>query len=488
MTVRESQRGVGVSISVSRATPSATAGQAELRLRGYRPRAAVRVERVQEAERVAVLRPDGESERCQVAWHEPSRVSGVFPGAAHLAGIDAVETGQPADDLFHPQARQVAEKQRNRLLACREAFGTDAIEVTDRAVCELTGRAETRNVTAYSAIRVAGHEHHVFGRDLQNIAAELPRASEVSIVSGPCLFGGRSVCVEEDDGERFQLLDAAPRGTKRPVTAITADPRLTLYELDCVVRLPRMIAHLVSAMPDRLPVTIRLDVPRVQYYCFLLDLLPLGLIDGDVLLSWFELVDRRRERVVDLYRAALRHWLEATGASRDVTVTETCSLDPLADWLKASVRAGDAPAVNELAAQLGSVDALWREAVEVAPPADLAALGYLSYAVEAMRGGLSRVRGQHRLAIGVENRSERRIHWEAGALAKRMRARDPALEYRMAALYPLEHAVLPRAGSHLHASDPGQDFADDAGGRWGPAQLVEALYGYRPRELPATDR
>jgi hypothetical protein len=48
---------------------------------------------------------------------------------------------------------------------------------------------------------------------------------------------------------------------------------------------------------------VTLDVPRVQYYLTLLDPYNAGLLDGSLLLEWFDRVDARQRRLASHLRS-----------------------------------------------------------------------------------------------------------------------------------------------------------------------------------------
>jgi hypothetical protein len=270
---------------------------------------------------------------------------------------------------------------------------------------------------------------------------------------------------------------------ERPLRAIIEDRRLTAYELDSCARLTQFAADLAAALPMGPRIAVRLVVPHVQYHCYLAQLLDRGLIDVELLVLWFELVNRRRERIVAHYRGELERALAGVGEDR-VTFNVAPSLDVLAPEICAAVRAGRTPDAGDLAARMAQEDELWRRVCEVEKPSDLVGLSCLSFALEYLDSALSPRPACKRLTIAVDDPKERKIYERAVRVGKKLRRRDARLQAALLGLYPLRRAIATGRYSSLYYSDPGQRLVDDAGRARAPGELVECLYNGRAGAQP----
>lgn len=368
---------------------------------------------VPDPEPVAILAPVPERHGSRLSWFRPSgrRVEPMpgVPGFWHFDGTRPPRDGDPSPP--RPGLDRLVERQRRRLEDAAWRLRPGALEVSERACVELVG-ADGSMAVPFSEIRLAGSAQRVFVRGL----SDLPRFGDdgierITIVTGVCLFSSHSVSLHAADGTSAR--PRAMRSDGAPVVSISVDEPLTLYELESAARLADCVADLVAALPDGPEIAITVDIPRVQYYFYLLDLHADGIVDGRLLRRWFQIVDRRCRRVLDACRGELEHRLQARGQRARATIETADSLDGLRPAIDAELRAGRMPDARA----------------------------------------------------------------QAGRLVRTLLQLDPQRRAGLVGLYPLESVLVDAPRASLYFADLGERIVDESGRSCAPAQLVRRLHG-----------
>lgn len=393
--------------------------------------------------------------------------------------IDLVNGGKVSKNTQEPQEQhrllKLARRQAKRLDEnARMLFEGSKFGIGSRAICECR---HVEGAKVFSSVRLAGGQHFVAAQGLRQVSANFAQLGHVTVVTGICLFSNRAVTLESVDGQQFSVIDARWRRAGQRLRTITEDSRLTLYEWESCARLTGFISDLIAALLPGPRITVRLVIPRVQYYGYLLDLFAKNLVDRDLLLLWFRMVDRRRDRVIALYCDRLRQSLDSAGVADRVTFTISSTLDPLVPLIESAVQADRMPTLGNLLPEMAHSDPLWREASHITPPGDLLELGYLSYVVEYLRNDISAEQAPYQLTVAVEDPVERKIYNQAKTLAKALWPSFSQPQRSLLGLYPLSPILAAGDLPWLYHNDPGHLFVDDTGDHYDPAKLVEFLHG-----------
>ncbi|GHE73315.1 hypothetical protein GCM10018785_46770 [Streptomyces longispororuber] len=359
------------------------------------------------------------------------------------------------------------------------ATGPDALIVQSRR-----DRAH-KAVFAGAEFRGSRHRLHIKGaRKLTGTAKDAERAE---LVSGVCLFSHRNLRFVDEHGDCAELLraDAAPPAAR--LRSVTVEDELSLYEYETVLRQSRVIGDVAAMLPPSLPLTVTVDVPRVQYYLYLLDAYQGGLVTTELAQRYFRLVDSRYTRVLDLFRRRIRRALDAAGRT-DVAVRTAPGLDPLAECLAEAVATGDVPHDDDLlAVMIATGDPMWKELRELDVPHDRHCLGYTSYLVELLRAvGLSDD-GRGALGINVDSFGEALLFDQARQLRQELDAPDDDPPFL--GLYAAETVQTLRPDGHvasLYLTDPGRYALGEDGVPVDLFRLLDGVYA-QPSNAPPPD-
>lgn len=330
----------------------------------------------------------------------------------------------------------------------------------------------------FAEARLGEQRHFLHLMGAKHLPAEAPGAGGVNLVSGLCLFSSATLWGRDERGGRVEISHARGGALRCPLARIEAAAELSLYEYESVLRRARLLADLVAALPRAVPVSITIDIPRVQYYLYLLDALGSGLVSPGLALEWFRTVDVRHALTTGFLRERLSAEL-ARASRQDVVVKESSALGELAPYLRGAVRRGGLPRAEDLAAVLAGGDLVWKLLLDLQPPPDVAALGPASYVVEELRAAHIHEDSAPGIGIAVEDRSEWKVFDRSRKLLRGMGDGQGAASGRLIGLYPLERLLTLDpygrwASSYFH--DPGRHALDEEGGLVDLFTVAEALY------------
>ncbi|RZQ64600.1 hypothetical protein [Amycolatopsis suaedae] len=374
------------------------------------------------------------------------------------------------------QVRRPVSRAARRVEGVATFFGTDQLAKGDRALSVRTGH---RSEDVFVEARFPRGRHHVHLRGAKNLPRSLAGVNAVSIHSGICLFSENTLRFWDENGGSPPLLRHLTRWPEAVrLSRITVDDEFSLYEYLTAAHLPHTIAEVAATLPASLPLTVVVEVPRVQYYGYLLDAVQRGLVDRELALNWFDLVDARHNRVAQLFRRNVWAELAAVGcADRARVFCPSPGLDLLADHIRRSV-AGGTPVRHENLLDLlaGSGDPAWNLLLRLEPPATYPQLNDASYIVEVLRGARARDNLVRGLSIVVDSYEEfpRREHAQ--------RVLDVLSEGALPALgiYSAERLLTADSRGRLdtpYLNGPGRHVVDEAGNVVDLFTLVDQLYG-----------
>ncbi|MCS0637543.1 hypothetical protein NX801_18100 [Streptomyces sp. LP05-1] len=310
---------------------------------------------------------------------------------------------------------------------------------------------------AFAETRFGARRHRVHIRGVRQLQGRVEDTSGVNIVTGVCLFSTGSLRAWGPRGRPVNLLENKAAHIADRVDEFTVEDDLSLYEYESLVQHVAVTADLVAALPGSVPVTITIDIPRVQYYLYLNDRLLKRLVSPELAQRWYEEVDTRHARVTALFHTRLSAALAGVGRP-DVRVRQAAGLEPLAGPLRSAVRHGGVPDHEELLNQLlATGDPVWPLADKLAQPDNHRELVRTSYVVEYLRAvGLPDTDVPGPVAVAIDTYFEMPILKRARQLIDALGGSASARP--IVGLYPVEGLLrLDDAGV------PGKPYACDRG-------------------------
>ena len=376
-----------------------------------------------------------------------------------------------------PRVRRALARAVGRVGALGAFLGTDRLRLGGGALCEVID-PPTPSVCVFAPVCANGRRYHVHVKGADALPASIREFGTVTFVTGFCLFSSRVLEVIGVDGTAFDCLAPRAASINVPLSRIDASADLSIYELESAHRLPWLTTDMISLVPAEIPVTVTIDVPRIQYYLYLLEAFYGGLVAPELMLRWFELVDERSRRVTSLLRHRLRATLPLADTSRRIRLRRAANMACLEVPVRHSVASGKRLDVDQMAELLSADDPIWAMSLAAVGPSGYRDLINLSYAVEQVRGGVAHKGDAQPLSIAIDNPSERRACTEARAVVRAARATGRKGDGSIVGLYPLERAFTSEATgtSDLYHYDPGDSFLDRAGQQYRIAELVSRLY------------
>lgn len=233
-----------------------------------------------------------------------------------------------------------------------------------------------------------GNHQYQVGQQLKT--ADKPR---IKVISGPCLFSAPSVEATDRAGNVHFLTDpSALDGIKHPIVDIRIDGRLQPYEVDSILKLTGTMHALDTARKE---VAVGLNIPMVEYWFYALDAYQKGLIDGSLLLDWFDQVKKRADGIARLMTARI---------PSGVSVEKISPLDFAAESVRRIVERGKKDIFGNILYVLQATDPDWKKLIDATDPQRFVDLGYLSYTAAHLKTAQ-----EDTLPVVIENPEEVKI-------------------------------------------------------------------------------
>ncbi|MEV7194544.1 hypothetical protein AB0N81_22435 [Streptomyces sp. NPDC093510] len=379
-----------------------------------------------------------------------------------------------------PDQDKAVRRAFQRVHTLGEYFGADGFDTGPDALI-VQSRRDRAHKAVFAGAEFHGSRHRLHIKGARKLTGTADDADRAELVSGVCLFSHRNLRFIDEHGDCTELLraDAVPSAAR--LRSIVMESELSLYEYETVVRQSRMIGDVAAMLPPSLALTVTVDVPRVQYYLYLLDAFQDGLVAAELAQHYFRLVDGRYHHVLDLFCRHIRRALDAAGRP-DVPVRTAPGLDPLAECLWESVTTGDIPCDDDLLAlMVAGGDPMWKELRELDVPRSRHCLGYTSYLVELLRSAGLSDDGKGALSINVDSFGEALLFDQARQMRQRLGA--PEDDLPSLGIYAAETVQTLRPDGHaasLYLTDPGRYAVDEDGAPVDLFRLIDALYAQPP--------
>ena len=253
-----------------------------------------------------------------------------------------------------------------------------------------------------------------------------------TIVTSQCIFGFGGTRAELEDGsvEIFRSGKLVSSSSyeeldDRQIVAWHIDEKISLYELEALLRKTTFINGLMSEGTEY--GTVIFTNPRVEYYLAGLDLFEKGYMSSEMLLEWFNIVDRRVNRIDALTKARL---------DKRLSIKIKSPLDELREYLRNKTIHSSMPRLEEAVVIL-SQDSLWRVVLELGHPDSWVGLVSLAIAVEELRNTFLTGSG----AVVVKSPKQESTFGISTALAKLINHKSD-VRFNMMAMYPQERITV----------------------------------------------
>lgn len=249
--------------------------------------------------------------------------------------------------------------------------------------------------------------------------ASLTEAQKVTIISGQCLFSAPTAIAHLADGSTAEICNPGQlESTNSKVLDITVDDRLQAYEADSVLRLTKVIS---AVNPNDREVEVALNIPKVEYYFYILDAFQKGLVDRDLAKKWFDLVDVRALQMERLIGRRVPNEFSIRGIS---------PLSCVEDKLKRMVESGEKDILSKIVSSLKTQSIFWNFGIGRNDPQRFSDISHLSYVM----ANLLVTQDGTTLPIAVENPEETPI-------VRNLKKTLGEIGLTMILLYPHSNAV-----------------------------------------------
>lgn len=247
--------------------------------------------------------------------------------------------------------------------------------------------------------------------------------TNLRIVSGPCLFSSSTAQAEISTNVYQSLTDPSEIITSE-IKSINTQKEITIYEAEAIERLARTIGEFVGN--SDLPTSVVMNVPRTEYYLYILDAIQQGRIAVDLAEEWFNTVNERSDRIKRLFTRRIQQY-----SNKDITINYGNILDQVGEYIRSCVVEGYTPSIDELLQLITNENPVAMKIVQEIQPQDYQALNYVGYVYEEIVNGLN-----GNTAIAIENPTEERIYAQAEAISKKL-----GLNMQTFAVYPFPKVI-----------------------------------------------
>ncbi|MGI8330919.1 hypothetical protein ACRYCC_13215 [Actinomadura scrupuli] len=236
-----------------------------------------------------------------------------------------------------------ATKNARRLEALIQGLGLRNVAVSPSVMYELRSREDKRYVqSAFTGLGTgAAQEHFAVHGDVEQAFATRP--AHVTIVTGGCLGSNQGTVAETRLGlfrrgrAPFQLgSHGADEHTVSRLLSAGFVPDLVFYELENAWRSACAIAKVISRSPGETRFTINLNVPREEYYTYILRYAQAKKISRDASIAWFDQDDERNAMDRAFFRQLLQEMLG--NRYKKIKIVEKDELAPVGEILRGRIR------------------------------------------------------------------------------------------------------------------------------------------------------
>ncbi len=263
----------------------------------------------------------------------------------------------------------------------------------------------------------------------------LAAPNELRIVSGPCLFSVNGAKAVHADGSCTTLTMPGIE-LERPVEGLAIQENISLYEIETTERLTQTIGEYVNGVD--IPTQVSVNIPRSEYYLYILDAFQNGLLGRDIAFEWFDAVDARSQRMRDLFVSRLRR----NAPQADVRIGNIS--DVFGDFIRSNVGQGRLPPLEDMIGEIAFQNEIAATLVQVMQPDSYRDLNYLGYVYEEVINGV----GDGIAAVAIENPTEEMIYVQAERASKQLA--QNGVEVNTMGVFPYQQVMYEEEGKNLY--------------------------------------
>lgn len=323
----------------------------------------------------------------------------------------------------------------NRSIQLSEMIDHNNFILGNNVVSEIRDNSATPRIAIYNETNINSHLYYLSHRSAGKFGRGNVQNTHINLLFGICLFDNESVYVVNRDKKKYRFMDMKNLSLNEiKVSDIIIDKEWTLYETELITRLSRCIADTAALLSKQTTITIRYNIPRVEYYCYLLQNFEFGNISKECLQHYFDAVDRRHERVAKSSIRLIQNLLKPL--SVDIMPANTFGY--LESFIRHHVCHGKMPSIHDAMALLAKKYPLWNEVLRHYLPTNFVDLARLSYAYEYIAAGKSVCKIDDTLCLAVEAYHEARILDHAESFIKKAQPHSVYVH----TIYPMRQVAL----------------------------------------------
>ncbi len=294
-----------------------------------------------------------------------------------------------------------------------QAVASDRFTLGSRVVSEIRDRSANPCIAVYDEMHINGNTYYVAHRSAGEFVPKTFEDTHINIVFGTCLFDNESVQLVSGD-RRYAFLDGKSKSLHQTsIDEISVDKAWTLYEMELITRLSHCIADTVSALNGQTTVTVWYNIPRVEYYTYLLEPFEAGNISPSCMERYFDVVDERHNLVVQQcirqIRSIAKNIPVVSGANPSVEISSAESFSCLENLIRHNVAHGRVPSLKDAKTLLAETYPLWVQVLAHNSPERFFDLALLNWCYEYLAAGQAVSRPGDTLGLAIESYGEARI-------------------------------------------------------------------------------
>ncbi|MGK5094296.1 hypothetical protein WDW89_20055 [Deltaproteobacteria bacterium TL4] len=326
-----------------------------------------------------------------------------------------------------------------------QMVGNPDFTLGNRVVCEVRDKSPSPRIAAYNETNINGGTYYIAHRSAGALGHRTFENTHVNMVFGVCLFDNESVYLVNRN-QKYCFLDMKNRDLHEiRIDEIRIDQDWTLYETELITRLSRCLADTALTLNQQTTLTIKYNIPMVEYYCYLLQNFDAGNISSACLEQWFDAVDERHQRVA---QASIKQ-IQKRVMPLSVEIVPANSFSDLGSLIRHYIVHGKMPPLQEAMTLLAKKYPLWSQMMKHYTPVNFVDLTRLSYAYEYLAAGMSSHKPSETMCLAVEAYHETRILDHASSFMKTL----PPNAVYVHAMYPMRQVALYATGDNTVAVD-----------------------------------
>lgn len=245
---------------------------------------------------------------------------------------------------------------------------------------------------------------------------------QIELISGICLYGNKKFQLRTQTGRSISLTEQSV-AIKEPISDISVDDSLSLYEIEAIMRLSSFVNMLVQQNGDIN--TIHVEIPKGQYHLLLAEAYQNNYLSPEIYQQSLAEIDKRHNRVFQAYKRRLHIQ----------NIHRITPLSCLENYFHNSAHKKQPICIKEAQGIL-SQNRLWQRILSLHPAIQWKELGYLSHVFVFLSIGRKE---PHKAVLQIDDPIEEKIHIRASDVINRLGEKP---NYRVWGIYPLQKVVL----------------------------------------------